>query len=143
MLIIEDEKSLQEAYETRLVKDGYEVEVASDGLEGLQKAESAKPDIIILDILLPKLNGLEFLKRLQPKTNLPDTKILAFSVMESAELIRSLVSLGVVKYMVKAKGDKEVAVLDDELNRLGVNKYLIKYQVTPTELSEEIKGVLA
>ncbi|MDD5449289.1 MAG: response regulator [Candidatus Omnitrophica bacterium] len=71
ILVIDDEPSIVDALRERLEFYGYEVVSANDGLEGLKKAESESPDIIILDIIMPKMHGFEVCKRLKEK---PSTK---------------------------------------------------------------------
>ena len=65
ILIVEDEKILTKTMEERLSLEGFDVVKAYDGLEGLEKAMSENPDLIILDILLPNMNGIEMLKKLR------------------------------------------------------------------------------
>jgi CheY-like chemotaxis protein len=65
ILIIEDEKVLSEMYKTKFLKEGFEVSQAFDGATGLNKALSEKPDLILLDIIMPKKHGLEVLAALQ------------------------------------------------------------------------------
>ena len=62
ILIIEDEAPLREAFALLLRSEGYEVEVAENGKVGLEKLETFKPDLILLDLLMPVMNGMEFLK---------------------------------------------------------------------------------
>ncbi|HVE80943.1 MAG TPA: response regulator [Candidatus Dormibacteraeota bacterium] len=101
ILIVEDDSILQSAYNTVLSMEGYQVDVASDGLEGLRVAKEKKPDLILLDMLMPNLGGLEFLKVFEAK-NHPETKIIVFSNIVSPEDVRQAMDLGAVKYMTKA-----------------------------------------
>lgn len=71
ILLIEDEEKLARFVELELVHEGYEVEKSTDGREGLSKAENEKYDLILLDIMLPGLNGLEVLRRLRRTSSLP------------------------------------------------------------------------
>ena len=65
VLLIEDEKMLAEMYRTKFDNEGFKIDVAFDGDEGLKAAKSEKPDIILLDIILPKLDGFLVLKELK------------------------------------------------------------------------------
>ncbi len=117
ILIIEDDSLLQSAYVTVLKANGYRVDAASDGLEGLEKARTSKPDVILLDMLMPNLNGLEFLQKYNMKQTSPLTKIIVFSNMSVPSDVK------------------------DAMN-LGATKYLTKSSFTPKEISEIIKDIL-
>ena len=71
ILIIEDEEKIARFIELELVHEGYEVDKCTDGREGLEKAESGAYDLILLDIMLPGLNGLEVLRRLRKTSSVP------------------------------------------------------------------------
>ena len=71
VLIVEDEEQIARFTELELRHEGYEVEKASDGRSGLTMAESGGYDIILLDIMLPELNGLEVLRRLRKTSQVP------------------------------------------------------------------------
>lgn len=71
ILIVEDEKTLQETLVYNFVKEGYLVNSADDGLAGLQIARTWKPDLVLLDVMLPKLSGFEVCKALRPETDIP------------------------------------------------------------------------
>lgn len=77
VLIIEDELMLQNAYRHILAFKGYDVSVASDGLEGIERLNAVKPNIIILDVLMPKLDGIGFLQQSRIKEKYPHVKIIA------------------------------------------------------------------
>jgi DNA-binding response OmpR family regulator len=71
ILLVDDEVSLQETLSYKLKKEGYEVEVAGDGLTALELARSTNPDLIILDVMLPGMDGFEVCRTLRQETNTP------------------------------------------------------------------------
>src|SRR5258705_9795883 len=82
------------------------VGVASDGLEGVQKAEELQPDLVLLDIGLPSLNGIEAGRRI--RTLSPKSKIIFVTQESSAELVQEALSLGALGYVVKARAGSEL-----------------------------------
>jgi DNA-binding response OmpR family regulator len=101
ILIIEDNQDLVEMYRLKLSLEGFHVETATDGEQGILKAVEAKPDMILLDILMPNMNGFEVLKALKNNTKL-DTKIIVLSNLGQYENIKEAKDLGATEYMVKA-----------------------------------------
>lgn len=71
ILVVDDEVSLQETLTYKLEKEGYQVEVAGDGLTALELARSTNPDLIILDVMLPGMDGFEVCRTLRQETNIP------------------------------------------------------------------------
>ena len=67
ILVVDDDNNLAEFFSEGLIKEGYEVAVANDGEEALEKVEKEKPDIVILDLMMPKLNGFEVLLKMRQK----------------------------------------------------------------------------
>ena len=102
ILIIEDDAVLRDAYATALTLDGYHIRTAGDGQEGLKLAEQAEPDLILLDMLMPTLNGLEFLRRFDGPVKHPRTKIIVFSNMSVPSDVKDAISLGAAKYLTKS-----------------------------------------
>jgi CheY-like chemotaxis protein len=102
ILVVEDEKVLNEAYTTILTKEGYKVLSAFDGEEALSVAETNRVDLILLDLRMPKVNGIEFLKAydLAEQDNPPI--VIVFSNLDMQEEIDEAFALGATKYMLKA-----------------------------------------
>jgi two-component system response regulator VicR len=100
VLIIEDEENLNRIYQTILKKKGYETLSAFDGQEGLEKAAAGGVDLILLDMRLPKMTGIEFLREAAKNGNLPPTII--FSNQEVTSEIDEAYSLGASRYLLKA-----------------------------------------
>lgn len=103
ILIIEDDPRLEETYNAIFQKHGHSVVRASDGKEGLEIAEIEKPDIILLDVLMPEVNGIEFLRQFDLKNKHPKTKVIVFSNMDSEDLRKQAEELGAASYQVKAR----------------------------------------
>jgi two-component system response regulator VicR len=97
--IVEDEKSLALAYKTILEKHGYEVYVAYDGEEALDIVAKHTPDLILLDIKMPRMNGLEFLRRLEKAA---PTKVIVFSNQDTQADIDEAFRLGAKHYLLKS-----------------------------------------
>ncbi len=117
VLLVEDDPSVLEMYRLKLELDGYRVNTALDGEEGLKKAGDLMPDIIFLDIRLPKMDGLEVLRKLRAQEKTREIPVIILSNYDEEDLV--------------ARG-----------LRLGAHEYLIKARTTPTSLSEGIEDWL-
>jgi len=116
ILLIEDDAFLVDIYTTKIKEAGYEIISAFDGEDGFKKAKEEKPDLVLLDLVLPGMDGWEFLKKAKSE-NLKDLKIVILS------------NLGQKEEVEKGIG-------------LGVEKYLVKSHYAPSEVVEEIKKIL-
>ena len=105
ILVIEDEPALQEAIKMKLEKDGISVIAFSTAEEGAEFLKKEKPDLIWLDILLPGMNGLEFLKVIREDLNLKDLPVVVVSVSSSQEKIKKAFDLNIADFIVKSEGD--------------------------------------
>lgn len=119
ILVIEDDKFLRKACEVSLTKRGFAVLTAVDGEEGVQQAREGSPDLILLDMLMPKMTGIEtlvVLKQDEQTRNIP-VVILSNSSIEAD--VQKASALGAVGYLVKAAlslrelGDRVVGFLED------------------------------
>jgi len=101
ILIIEDDRSLQTALVEALTQEGYETVSALDGEEGIQKAAFEKPDLILLDIVLPKKNGYELLAEIKkgPQKDIP---VMILTNLEEIENIQQALDLGATTFMIKS-----------------------------------------
>lgn len=99
ILIIDDDEFFRKFYSTKLQETGYSVDVAGDGEEGLQKIQNSKPDLILLDIIMPKKNGFEVLQELAKQNN--NTPVMIFSTLEQQKDIDEAKKLGAVDYINK------------------------------------------
>lgn len=103
ILLIEDDLPLLRAYQITFSKLGYEIAHATDGEEGIAKAKSQKPDLILLDIYLPKKSGFEVLKELKGDPLYKHIPIICLSVLSQEEDIKKCQELGADDYMVKSE----------------------------------------
>lgn len=101
ILIVEDEADLREALSTALAYEGYRVVQAKDGAEGVEKAIAERPNLMLLDIVMPEKDGLEVLKELKEKEEVKDTKIIVMTVLDDLEKIAEVVESGGDEYIVK------------------------------------------
>jgi len=102
VLIVEDEQLLNEAYSRVLSAANISLLRAYNGKEALDILKDHKPDIMLLDLRMPVMDGIELLQKLKPKENLPDTKIIVFSNYDDQREIDEAFSLGAMHYMLKA-----------------------------------------
>ncbi len=103
ILIVEDDATLNEAYETLLHQvGGYKVLVASNGQEALKVVAKTEPDLIFLDLRMPVMSGLEFLKKYDKSKKHPDVKIIVFSNYDMQKEIDEAYKLGADRYVLKA-----------------------------------------
>ncbi|KKQ94325.1 MAG: Two-component response regulator [candidate division CPR2 bacterium GW2011_GWC2_39_10] len=117
ILIIEDDPYILKMYELKLGMEGYEVKTAINGKIGVDKVSERKPDLILLDILMPEMDGFEVLEHLKGD---PDTKNLPVLVLSN---------LGQEDHINKAMS-------------FGVQGFIVKSQYTPSQVVDAIKGVI-
>lgn len=103
ILLVEDDKFLRTVLEKKLRNSGFEVVSAIDGEEALQKIVSEKPDIILLDIILPKKSGFVFLEEIRKEPLFKTIPVFIISNLGQGEDIQKGISLGAIEYFVKAK----------------------------------------
>lgn len=102
ILIVEDEPMLADMYATKFSMEGFAVEKGSDGVEALAKARAVKPDIILLDIIMPKLDGFSVLKELKADANLKSVPVILLTNLGQDDDVRKGKKLGADDYFVKA-----------------------------------------
>lgn len=117
ILLVEDDPFLIDIYTTKLKESGFSVEVASDGEEAIRKVKEKNFDLMLLDIVLPKLDGWDILRQIKADSKLKDLKIIIISNLSQKEEVERGMNLGVEKYLIKA-------------------------HYTPSEVVKEIKKVL-
>jgi CheY-like chemotaxis protein len=117
VLLVEDDNNLREIFQMRLQAEGYNTVLAADGEEGLVVAMKEKPDLVIADVMMPKLSGFEMIESLRAAPETKDTKVIMMTALGQAE--------------DQARGEK-----------LGVLKYLVKSQVTLEDFARVVKEAL-
>jgi two-component system response regulator VicR len=102
ILIVEDEVTLNEAYQLILEQQGYDVMVAFNGEEALQATKNVEPDLILLDLRMPVMDGVEFLRAYDAPREHPKVKIVIFSNYDMQKEIDEAYKLGAARYILKA-----------------------------------------
>ena len=116
ILLVEDDPFLIDIYTTKLKDSGFSIEVAADGEEGIRKLRGKKFDLLVLDIVLPQIDGWEILKKIKEDLKIKIPIVILSNLGQKEEV---------------EKGMKQ-----------GAAKYLIKAHYTPSEVVEEVKKVL-
>lgn len=117
-MLVEDDNNLREIYEARLLAEGYDIVSAKDGEEALATAVKEKPDLIISDVMMPKISGFDMLDILRSTPETKNTKVIMMTALSQAE--------------DKARADK-----------LGADRYLVKSQVTLEDVAKVAREVLS
>lgn len=120
IMLVEDDAILVEMYQAKFELEGHDIVVATNGQECLRLLEDYKPEIILLDILMPKLNGFHVLKEIKKRPNLRQIPVI---------LLTNL-------------GEAEVDMNQELARALGVNDYLIKSHHTPDEVVVKVMKAL-
>lgn len=102
VVIVEDEKMLADMYATKFTMDGFTTEKANDGQAGLDLVKKVKPDIVLLDVIMPKLDGFAVLKALRAEPDFQTTPILLLTNLGQDEDVKKGKELGATDYFVKA-----------------------------------------
>ena len=102
ILFIEDEPTLQKAISQFLEKKGYEIKSALDGEIGIAMAKEFKPDLILLDLILPKKDGFEVLKEIKGNDEIKHIPVIVLTNLEGDTDIEKVLSFGATTYLVKA-----------------------------------------
>jgi len=102
ILLVEDDPFLIDIYTTKMKESGFVVEVASDGESALRKIKEKTPSLVILDIVLPQLDGWEILRQIKSDPKLKKIKIIILSNLGQKEEVEKGVELGATKYLIKA-----------------------------------------
>lgn len=110
LLLIEDESALQKTLGDVLSQEGFEILSALDGEAGLRLAADKRPDVILLDLILPKANGFDVLKSLKEQEATKNIPVVVLTNLESMEDIQKALDLGAMTYLVKSNYTLEEVV---------------------------------
>lgn len=102
ILIIEDDKFLRELIAQKLIKEGYEISEAIDGEEGIKKIQEEKPDLVLLDLILPGIDGFEVLSKMREDPSLAPIPVIILSNLGQKEDVERGLKLGAIDYLIKA-----------------------------------------
>ena len=102
ILLVEDDEFLAELYATKLKLENYEVALATDGEKGLKMIKEKKPDLILLDIILPKMDGFEILKAIKNEKELKDIPVILLTNLSQKDEVKKGLDLGANDYLIKA-----------------------------------------
>src|SRR5262245_40055424 len=105
ILVIDDDPSIRTIVDKMLTQVGYEVFSASSGKEGLRQLYSAQPDLVLLDILMPEMDGLEVLKRIRELTNIP---VIMLSAVTQMDVTVRCLEMGADDYLKKPFAREEL-----------------------------------
>jgi CheY-like chemotaxis protein len=103
VLFVEDDRSVAQMYKLKLELDGYRVDVAYDGETAVEMASAEKPDIVFLDVRLPKLDGLGVLQALRQDPKTKDLRVVILSNYSQREIGDRVANLGVLAFLKKAE----------------------------------------
>ena len=102
ILIVEDDKFLRELITQKLIKEGYETSEAIDGEEGIKKVKEGKPDLVLLDLILPGIDGFEVLSKKREDPALVQIPVIILSNLGQKEDVERGLKLGAIDYLIKA-----------------------------------------
>lgn len=102
ILIIEDDKFLRELIAQKLIKEGYEISEAVDGEEGIKKIKEEKPNLILLDLILPGVDGFEVLSQMKEDPTLAQIPVIILSNLGQKEDVERGLKLGAIDFLIKA-----------------------------------------
>lgn len=105
ILLIEDDPLLIKMYSSKFELDGFNVDTALDGTEGLEKAKALVPDVILMDIMMPKMNGFEVLEQIKQIDHLKKVPVILLTNFGTDEGVKKGLALGAVDYIVKVQTD--------------------------------------
>lgn len=101
ILVVEDDHSLFRGYEFFLQREGYDVGHAEDGMDALNKIKERKPDLILLDLMMPRMNGFELLKQLKGNRDTKNIPVIVISTMNVHPTSEEVMALGAKEYLCK------------------------------------------
>ncbi len=110
ILVIEDDKFYGNIFLAKFTEEGYDIVVANDGQKGLEEAKKRMPDLILLDLIMPVMDGFEALKALKSDPALAQVKVMILSNLGQEDDVKKAIEMGAVDYMIKANVSLQEAV---------------------------------
>ncbi|PIW80998.1 hypothetical protein COZ97_04060 [bacterium CG_4_8_14_3_um_filter_33_28] len=110
ILLVDDDKELCELYKTILTAEGFIVEVADNGETALSEIMKQKPDLVILDIMMPKIHGIDTLDILKATPETKEIKVIILSALSDQKMIDRAKDFGAVDYIVKSQVDMATVI---------------------------------
>jgi DNA-binding response OmpR family regulator len=102
ILVVEDDKFLRELISQKLLKEGYDIVEAVDGEKGIENARKERPDLVLLDLILPGIDGFEVLAKLKADPKLSNIPVIILSNLGQKTDIEKGIEMGAVDYLIKA-----------------------------------------
>lgn len=116
ILVIDDDQFFTKSLESALPQDKYQVIGSEDGEDGLMKLKAENPDLVILDLMMPKLDGATFLKKLNESEDLPKVPVIVSSNLSSVKKVSDIMAMGAVGYVVKS--DESIHSIVQDIERV-------------------------
>ncbi len=110
ILIVEDDPLMSRMYQKIFKFEGFDVDFASDGVEGLEKIRSTKPTLVLLDIMMPKMNGLEVLEKIKLDPETKTIPVIMLTNLAGTQDAESALSKCAVKYIIKSENEPKQVV---------------------------------
>lgn len=108
ILVVEDEENIRELHKRNLTRNNHEVETVENGLDALDKVREFKPDLILLDIMLPELSGIELLQLLKEQPKYKDIPVLMITGVSGTAEITKCLEIGALGYIIKGSSSDEM-----------------------------------
>ncbi len=102
IMIVEDDSFVMDIYQTKLSREGFEVIEAVNGTEAIKKMRAGEPDLVLLDIVMPYMNGLEILKKIKEDKDLKKLPVILLTNLSQKEDIQEGLALGAADYLIKS-----------------------------------------
>ena len=112
ILIAEDDKFLQNFYQTQLIQHGFDVKVADDGIKALESMRGEKPDLLMLDLIMPNMDGFGVLKELSKDSVLKNIPVMIFSTLGQESDVKKAMDLGAKGYVNKSFFDLDKLLIN-------------------------------
>ena len=139
VLVVEDDALLSKLYTTLLTNHGHKVVVANDGVAGLKMATEEKPNLIMLDIMMPKMNGLQVLDELKKNVATSNIPVVVLTGLSKVNEEKDVLARGASKYLDKAAYDpKVVAEMIDQLVKVDPDGAPTVTPVAPAQPKAEV-----